>query len=119
MTLDARFQPLATQLLQTYGRPVVFKSIRHGQYDTETGKVVARNDSVDIHTYLTSPDDKQLASGQYIASNLIAMISAEELGFEPKPNDKINIDDVDWTISRVSFVSSGLQNALYYCVLNK
>lgn len=119
MTLDARFQPLATQLLRTYGRPVVFKAIRHGVYDTETGTVKTTTNSVDIYTYLTSPDDKQLASGQYVSSNLVAMISAEELGFEPKPNDKINIDDVDWSVERVSFVSSGLQNALYYCVLNK
>ena len=119
MTLDATMRPLASQLLKKFGKPVTFKKITQGSYDPLTGSVSTTVQTKSIYTYLSNPDDTQLASGQYRVDQVIAMISALELGFEPTPNDKITIDGVDWNISRVSFLSSGVSNALYSCIINK
>lgn len=119
MTLDARMRSLATNLLQSYGKQVTFKRITQGAYDPTTGSVAVTTSSSTIHTILQNPDETQLASGQYRIDQVIAMLSAEELGFEPTPNDKINIDGADWNISMVSFISSGEQNAVYNCIINK
>jgi hypothetical protein len=119
MTLDAKMRSLATNLLQAYGKAVTFKRITQGSYNPATGSVSTTTVTSTVYTILQNPDDTQLASGQYRVDQVIAMLSAAELGFEPTPNDKISIDGVDWNISKVSFTSSGAQNALYHCVINK
>jgi len=88
-------------------------------YDPATGSVGTTTTSYTIHTMLQNPDDSQLATGQYRVDQVLAMVSAEELGIEPTPNDKITIDGVDWNVSMVSFVSSGEFKALFTCVINK
>ncbi len=119
MTLDARMRSLATNLLQSYGKEITFKRITQGDYDPNTGSVSVTTATSTVHTILQNPDETQLASGQYRIDQVIAMLSAEELGFEPTPNDKLVINGADWNISMVSFVSSGEQNAVYNCVINK
>jgi hypothetical protein len=119
MTLDSRMRSLATNLLQSYGKQVTFKRITQGEYDPTTGSVAVTTSSSTVHTILQNPDETQLASGQYRIDQVIAMLSAEELGFAPTPNDKITIDGSDWNISMVSFISSGEQNAVYNCIINK
>lgn len=119
MTLDAKMRSLATNLLQAYGKAVTFKRITQGSYNPATGSVTTTTTTSTVYTILQNPDDTQLASGQYRVDQVIAMLSAAELGFEPTPNDKISIDGVDWNISKVSFTSSGEQNALYHCIINK
>lgn len=119
MTLDAKFRSLATNMLQAYGKEVIFKQITQGVYDPNTGSVTTTTTNHTVYTLLQNPDDSQLATGQYRIDQVIALISAEELGIEPTMNDKINIDGVDWNISAISFTSSGAQKALFNCVINK
>ena len=119
MTLDAKFRSLATNMLQAYGKEVTFKRITQGSYDPDTGSVSTTVTNYTVYTLLQNPDDTQLASGQYRMDQVIALLSAEELGIEPTLNDKIYIDGVDWNISAISFTSSGAQKALFNCVINK
>lgn len=119
MTLDSRMRSLATNLLQSYGKAVTFKRITQGTYNPDTGSVTTTTASSAIHIILQNPNNAELATGQYRVDQVIAMISAEELGFSPTPNDKITIDGVDWNITSVSFISSGEQNAVYNCIINK
>lgn len=119
MTLDARMRSLATNLLQSYGKAVTFKRITQGTYNPDTGSVTTTTASSSIHIIMQNPNNAELATGQYRVDQVIAMISAEELGFSPTPNDKITIDGVDWNITSVSFISSGEQNAVYNCIINK
>lgn len=119
MTLDSKFRPLATKLLSAYGKSVIYKRTTQGAYDPATGSVSTTTNSYPIHAMLQNPDDSQLATGQYRIDQVLATISAEQLGIEPSPNDKITIDGVDWNVSMVSFVSSGEFKALFTCVINK
>lgn len=119
MTLDARMRSLATNLLQSYGKSVTFKRITQGAYNTDTGSVATTIANTPIHIIMQNPNNAELATGQYRIDQVIAMISAEELGFAPTPNDKLTIDGNDWNITSVSFICSGEQNAVYNCVINK
>jgi len=119
MTLDSKFRPLATKLLSAYGKLVTYKRTTQGVYDPDTGSVGTTTASYTVHAMLQNPDDSQLATGQYRIDQVLATLSAEELGIEPSPNDKITIDGVDWNVTMVSFVSSGEQKALFTCVINK
>lgn len=115
MTLDATFRPLATKLLTKLGRTATYIKVTEGTYDPTTGIITNTEASSAIHTYQSSPNDSQLASGQYLSSNAIFLLSAEELGFVPSANDKITAGTT-WTIDRVRKHSSGQYDALYECV---
>lgn len=118
MTLDATFRPLATKLLAKFGRTATYTRVTEGTYDPATGTVTNTETTSTIKTYQSSPNDTQLASGQYTANSAIFLVSAEELGFIPSPTDKITIG-TDWTIERVKKYSSGEFDALYECVANQ
>lgn len=115
MTLDATFRPLATKLLTKFGRTCTFTRVTEGAYDPATGTTTNTETTSTVYTYQSEPNDNQLASGQYQVGQSIFLISAAELGFEPRPNDRITVDAM-WTISRVKRTSSGQYDALYECV---
>lgn len=115
MTLDGTFRPLATKLLTKFGKSATFTRVTEGEYDPSTGTVTNTETTSDIHTYQNSPNDTQLASGQYTLNSAIFLVSAQELGFTPGINDKITTGSV-WTIERVRKYSSGQSDALYECV---
>lgn len=118
MTLDATFRPLATNLLRKFGRSCTFTRVTEGAYDPATGTTTNTEATSTVYTYQSSPNDNQLASGQYQAGQAIFLISAAELGFEPRPNDRITVDAM-WTIQRVARTSSGQYDALYECLANQ
>ena len=115
MSLDSTFRPLATKLLTALGRTATCTKVTEGAYDPATGTVTNTETTTIIHTYQSSPNDTQLASGQYTANSAIFLVSAEELGFVPNINDKITAGTT-WTIQRVKKHSSGEYDALYECV---
>jgi len=115
MTLDATFRPLATNLLRKFGRSCTFTRVTEGDYDPATGTTTNTETTSTVYTYQSSPNDNQLASGQYQAGQSIFLLSAAELGFEPRPNDKITAG-TSWAIVRVSRTSSGQSDALYECL---
>lgn len=114
MTLDATARKAAFGLLSRFGKSATYKSIVQGLYDPETGgaetSVVAYYPVV---LYLDNPNAQELASGQVVQSDEVALFAALGLQVEPSLNDRIEIDGKDRLVKMVSRVWSGAQIALW------
>jgi hypothetical protein len=114
VSLDATFRPLATRLLRDLsGLLVTYKRVTEGAYNPETGASTPTEASSSVYAYAAAPNALQLQAGVVEEGDILLYISAAELGFKPKPGDKVTYESADWTITAVEFFSSGTLDALY------
>lgn len=118
MTQDEEFLELANELLEENGKLVVYRKVTRGAYDRATAKYASTTADTNIYAFFSSPNDKQLKDGLYVASNAIVFIAGNAIG-EPSPLDLITDGSTVWQVMRHKFYSSGKQNALYELVVNR
>lgn len=113
MTLDIRARAAANKLLAKFGKVCTLKKITAGVYDPNTGTVVQTPTSYPVHAYLDAPNRTELAAGQVVASDEVAIFAASEIAVEPAIGDMLTVDSRDRTVKMVSRVWSGEQVALW------
>lgn len=117
MTLDTRARATALALLTKYGKACVLTLGVQGSYDPATGGVTdslpSGGATYPVNAYLDAPNRTELAGGQVVATDEMAIFSAQGLDIEPTVNDLLTVDDRDRTIKSVSRVWSGSQVALW------
>lgn len=117
MTLDARARATALKLLTKFGKACSLNKITVGVYNPETGTVANTTASHSIQVYLDAPNSQDLAGGQIVTTDAIALFAASGLSVEPAPNDTITVDGANRTIKTVGRVWSGEQVALWRCAV--
>ena len=113
MTLDVKARATAQKLLAKFGKPCTYKSIVTGVYDPNTGSVGSAQTPYPVNLYLDQPNKQELASGQVVATDEVAIFAAQGLTATPAVNDQILIDGRDRLVKMVSRVWSGNQVALW------
>ena len=113
MTLDARARATAFKLLAKFGKSCVLKSTVPGVYNPATGTVTPVVTSYPIKAYLDQPNSAELAGGQVVATDSVAIFAAQGLAVEPALNDSVTVDGKDRLVKMVNRVWSGELVALW------
>ena len=92
MTLDLRARALALRMFKQFGKSCTLKSTVAGAYDPATGTTTPVITSYSIKAYLDQPNRTELAGGQVVSTDEVAIFSALGLAVEPKVNDSITVD---------------------------
>ena len=117
MTLDARARSTTKRLMDKFGKACTLQSMTPGTYDSSTGTVAAVVTPYAIKVYMDQPNRTELAGGQVVASDEMAIFAALGLAVEPKVNDKLTVNARDRVVKMVSRVWSGEQVALWRVAL--
>jgi hypothetical protein len=117
MTLDARARATALKLLTKFGKSCTLKSTVAGVYDPATASVTPVVTPYPIKAYLDQPNKTELAGGQVVSTDEVAIFAALGLAVEPKLNDTITVDGGDRLVKMVNRVWSGELVALWRCGL--
>jgi hypothetical protein len=115
--LDASARATAQRMLATYGKACTLKQVAAGAYDTATGTVATTPTSHPINAYLDQPNRQELAGGQVLSTDEVAVFPAQGLSVVPAPNDLITVDGADRLVKVVGRVWSGELVALWRCAL--
>lgn len=113
----------ATKLVKRFGRNAIYiRAVGGGEqvYNEETGLFETVDSSVSLAIKITppkSPTPDELEDGQVVESDLTFIIDAATLGFDPKPNDTVQIKDVLHTVITSRRVDSGELTAYYRLVV--
>ena len=113
MTLDLRARATALKLLTKFGKSCVLKSTVAGAYNPATGSTTPVITPYSIKAYLDQPNKTELAGGQVVSTDEVAIFAALGLAVEPKVHDSITVDGRDRLVKMVSRVWSGELVALY------
>lgn len=113
MTLDARARATAKRLLEKFGKACTLQSMTPGTYSPSTSSVAAAPTPYAIKAYMDQPNKTELASGQVVATDEMAIFAALGLAVEPKVNDTLTVDGKSRTVKMVNRVWSGEQVALW------
>jgi len=117
MTLDASARAAAARMLAKYGKACTLNKTTAGVYNSETGTMANTTATHPVNLYLAAPNSQELAGGQALQSDEIAIFPALGLSVEPLPNDTITVNAKARTIKSVQRVWSGEQVALWRCRL--
>ena len=117
MTLDARARATALRLLSKFGKSCVLTHATQGAYDTATGTHAVTEATYSIMVYLDQPNREELAGGQVLQGDEVAIFAAQGLAIAPLPNDTITVEGSARKIKSVSRVWSGELVALWRCAL--
>lgn len=115
MTLDTRARATALRLLTKYGKTCTLTHAVQGAYNTATGTQATTTTAYTIKAYLDQPNRQELAGGQVVQGDEVAMFAASGLAIEPAVNDTITVDSKARTVKMVNRVWSGAQVALWRC----
>lgn len=109
---DDKFRPLATKMLNKYGKTVIFGSMTDGTYDTVTGSVSRSASVTTVKARVRDYSPKEFRQGLIIVGDKEVSIAAEGIG-TPKPGDTVTIDSSVYKVLASESVWSGEQVALY------
>lgn len=113
MTLDARARATAFRLLAKYGKACVLKKKTAGAYNAATSNIAVTETSHGINAFMDQPNRQELAGGQVVATDDVAMFAALGLTVEPAINDVITVAGRDRTAKMINRIWSGEQVALW------
>lgn len=113
MTLDTKARATAQKLLVKFGKDCTLKSTVPGTYNPATGSVTPVVTVYAIKAYLDQPNKAELAGGQVVATDEVAIFAAQGLAVEPALNDSVTIDGADRLVKMVGRVWSGELVALW------
>ena len=111
--LDSKARATAARLLTKFGKACTFKKVTAGAYDPATGGSANTETSYAVTLYLDQPNKQELASGQVVATDEVAIFAASGLAVTPALNDKITVDGTDRLVKMVNRVWSGELVALW------
>jgi len=111
--LDVRARALAFKMLKKYGKSSSLKKEVDGAYDPETGTITRVETAYPIKVFLGEPNSEDLAGGQVVKTDEMAIFAAQGLSVEPQNNDKVVVDGTDRNVKYVGRVWSGEQVALW------
>lgn len=113
MTLDIRARATAFKLLTKFGKSCTLKSTVTAAYDPAIGSATPTVNNYPVKAYLDQPNKTELASGQVVATDEVAMFAAQGLAVTPALNDSITVDGRDRLVKMVNRVWSGELVALW------
>lgn len=113
MTLDIKARATALKLLTKLGKSCVLKSTAPGVYNPSTGSVTPVVTSYPIKAYLDQPNKTELAGGQVVSTDEVAIFAALGLAVDPKVNDSLTVDGKDRLVKMISRTWSGELVALW------
>lgn len=113
MTLDAEAREVAFELLAEFGKACALKQVAQGEYDPTTGTFAISTAVHPVNLYLDQPNSQELAGGQVVATDEVAIFPALGLSVEPRLNDLVTVDGRDRLVKMVGRVWSGAQVALW------
>ena len=87
--LDTKMRATAERLLKKFGKVATYKKITQGTYDPTTGGITNTETDYAVTIYIQSPESGDIQSGIANASDIVALVSAKELGVEVAQGDKI------------------------------
>ncbi len=115
--LDDEARAIALELLQEYGAEATLTKGGVGAYNLETGTASATPAAHGINLYLDQPNKQELAGGQVLATDEVAIFPALGLAVVPVPGDSITIGGAARRIKAVGRIWSGAQVALWRAAL--
>ena len=113
MTLDTKARATAQKLLIKFGKNAAYKSIQASAYNPDTGSTANSETIYQVKCYLDQPNRQELAGGQVVTSDEVAIVAAQGFAATPALNDKMLIDGRDRLVKMVGRVWSGEQVALW------
>lgn len=113
--LDAELVPLTLELIDEYGKSIVYTRVTPGAYDTATGKAAPATEPVPLKTIVEDVVVKSRTSGLIEGSYKKFYIAGAALDQDPTPSDTLTIDGFAHTIAQggVKRYYSGELIALY------
>ena len=133
-TLDKKLREVAFRLIQDKGQTVVYTRVIEGDptvYDEASGQfgVPTLVPGMVKISPPESPKGEMLRTGQVLTSDLMFVLAAKGLPAElaafdtpnadPKPNDKVSIGGVEWTVKQAQVTYSGEQKAIWDVVVGR
>lgn len=115
--LDTKARATALKLLQKFGKIATYRKVVTGAYNTSTQTVTNTTTDYAITTYLESPSQGLLSSGLAISTDLVALVSAQELGVDVVAADTIIMGSKTYTVKSNSPIYSGELIALHQIVI--
>jgi len=115
--LDEEARQAAFDALDEFGKACTLNKLTVGAYDPETSSAPSTPTAYSINLFLDDPNAQELAGGQVLHTDEIAIFPAHGLSVEPAPNDTITVDGKARIIRTVGRVWSGAQVALWRCAL--
>lgn len=119
-TLDDKLRPLASNLIDKFGKTVTLTTQSAGTYDPATRTTTITPTSVTPKAVI-----EEYTAGQMFAGDGLILAGDKRLTFaaaditRPEPGDTVTIDSVVWTIKAVQETWSGEQVAIYVVQVRK
>lgn len=113
-TLDDKLRPLASRLIDKFGKSVTITYNTPGAYDPDT-----RTATVSASAVTANATIEDYGAGEMFASNGLIVMGDKKLTFaaadvtRPEPGDTVTIDSVVWSIISVFETWSGALVATY------
>lgn len=122
--LDKSLPQVATKLVKKFGRNATYQVLSSSGdqvYNEDTGLYETTTGYIDKPTIKISPPKSptpdELVEGQVLPTDLMFMIDAQSIDFEPKANDRVVIKDKTFTVKSSRRIDSGELTALYKVVV--
>ena len=119
--LDRKARNAAKRLINKFGKAATYLVLTgNGEqvYNEETGLFETSDGYTPVPVKIAppvTPTQDDLEGGQILVSDLKFEIAALGFAHVPKPNDRITLDGVDWTVKMVKTQYSG-ELVAYYLV---
>lgn len=117
--LDARARATAEKLLKKFGKVAQYSHENEPLYNDDTGETTDVPPTLyDITCYIDNQKTGELRANGLIANTeTVILVSAKELGIEPKANDDIVFpSSVSYSVKSYNAIWSGEEVALYEIV---
>ncbi len=117
--LDDRATALTERLLQKFGKVAEYSKENEPVYDDDTGETTeAIPTSYMITCYIDAQrTGEMLSQGLISNTETVILVSAKELGIEPKAGDDIIFaSSATYSVKRFNSIWSGEEVALYECI---
>ncbi len=101
------------ELINKYGKPLVYKQKTQGAYDVNTGTYPIVETSQDIVGFITKPKVGEINTGIATAEDSIILVASKSLNVVPNKEDIISINGNDIQINNFSYVYSGFEICLF------
>lgn len=117
--LDITLRPLASSLMERFGKTVTYTKQTPGTYNTATGEAVPSETPTEIKAVLEEARGAQFAENLVQAGDKKISAAAEAFAEAPKPGDGFTVDGRRYSVIQVRTTYSGELPALYEILARK
>ena len=117
--LDVLLRPLASSLINSYGKACVLRSSTSSGYDASAGAAAAHYTNYPLKGIMSSPERILYDPGVALDGDLQLILADYKLPQPPKAGDLVTLDNFDWTVVSVSSTFSGDSAAIHTLLLRK